>query len=72
MPSRTGGIEVLLRQGIIEEMAKIERVPSRTGGREGLLWQRIIEEMAKMRECQQNRLQRGTFVAGDHRGGGKD
>jgi hypothetical protein len=25
------------RQGIIEEVAKIERVPSRTGGREGLL-----------------------------------
>jgi len=25
-----------------------------------------------MRECQQNRWQRGAFEAGDHRGGGKD
>jgi hypothetical protein len=37
-----------LRQGTIEEMAKIERVPSRTGGREVLLWQGIIEEVAKI------------------------
>ncbi len=37
-----------MRQGTIEEMAKIERVPAHTGCREGLLWQRILEEMAKI------------------------
>ncbi len=37
VPSRAGGIEGLLWQGIIEEVAKIKIVPSRTGGREGLL-----------------------------------
>ncbi len=37
-----------MRQGTIEEVAKIERALSKTGGREGLLRQGTIEEMAKI------------------------
>ncbi len=53
-----------MRQGTIEEVAKIVRVSSKTGGIEGLLRQGTIEEEEKMRECQQNRWHRGAFEAG--------